>query len=66
MQKPIETISQTVVPVMIEKKFPVNVEKKSESAALKVSSEGPKKFTSKKKEDKDQNVETEADVMIFF
>ena len=51
---------------MIEKKFPVNVEKKSESAALKVSSEGPKKFTSKKKEDKDQNVETEADVMIFF
>lgn len=61
MQKPLETVAMnnvTTAPVVEKKPEPKNEIKMAE---------GPRKFVSKKKDDKEQNVEkSQTDVQIIF
>ena len=60
MQKPLETVAMNNVTAPV-------VEKKPEPKNDIKMAEGPRKFVSKKKDDKEQNVEkSQTDVHIFF
>lgn len=60
MQKPLETVAMNNITAPV-------VEKKPEPKNDIKMAEGPRKFVSKKKDDKEQNVEkSQTDVYIFF